>query len=228
MAYYQKKIGDKTRSSGLMKTKALGKSSMLFNLGKPGSPATMPTACGGENQPPCAEFKDVLATIENTGRFSNAQDVQNLDSYSKDELKEAKKDARAAMDIAKENSIASKKAYKDEFAAKPYGRVTKEASDTPGTFINRLKSVANRDFQIQKNKRILRENLNNAIKDEYISDFSNSEGANVERKNKKYLEEAYAAYLAKGDEFTSQNDFTAYLKNPKTIGMFQNPTEDEY
>ena len=84
MAYYQKKIGDKTRSSGLMKTKALGKSSMLFNLGKPGSPATMPTACGGEGQPECAEFEDVLGAIEKTGRYSNAQDVQNLDFYSTD------------------------------------------------------------------------------------------------------------------------------------------------
>lgn len=228
MAYYQKKIGDKTRSSGLMKTKALGKSSMLFNLGKPGSPATMPTACGGEGQPECAEFEDVLGAIEETGRYSNAQDVQNLDFYSTDELKQAKLDAKGEINIAEKNRKASKKAYKDAFAAKPYGRYTNEASDIPGSFINHLKSVANRDTQILKNKRTLRENLNNAIKDEYISDFSNSEGADVERKNKQYLKEAYENYLLKGDEFTSQNDFTAYLKNPKTIGMFQNTTEDEY
>lgn len=228
MAYYQKKIGDKTRSSGLMKTKALGKSSMLFNLGKPGSPATMPTACGGENQPPCAEFKDVLGAIENTGRYSNAQDVQSLDSYNKNELEQAKIDAKNAIDIARENRLSSKKVYQDAFALSPYGRATKEASMTEGTELNYLKSVADRDNQIVKNKRILKENLNNAVKDEYINAYLNAEGSDVERKNKKYLEEAYAAYLAKGDEFTSQNDFTAYAKNPKTVGMFQNTTEDEY
>lgn len=228
MAYYQKKIGDKTRSSGLMKMKALGKSSMLFNLGKPGSPATMPTACGGEGQPECAEFEDVLGAIENTGRYSNAQDVQKLNSYGKKELQQAKKAAKAEIGIAEENSKASKKAYKDAFALSPYGRYTNEASKTEGTELNYLKSLADRDLQIQKNKRILRDNLNNAIKNEYINSFSNSTAGDVKRKNRKYLKEAYAAYLAKGDKFTSQNDFTAYAESPYTVGMFQNTTEDEY
>ena len=49
----------------------------------------------------------------------------------------------------------------------------------------------------------------------------------LKEKIKKYLKEAYEEYLSKGEGFTSQNDFTAYLKGPKTIGMFQNTTEDQ-
>ena len=227
MAYYQKSIGDKTRSSGLMKTKALGKSSMLFNLGKPGSPATMPVACGGLNQPPCAKFDDVLNSIETTGRYSNAQDIGKLDTYSPDELKAAKIDARENINLAMLNRKESRKNLSQKLRENPYGKYNREALGIEGTELNYLQSIVNRDKQIVRNERILRENLNNVIKDEYVDSYLNAKGSDVERKNKKYLEEAYKEYLGKGEEFTSQNDFTAYLKNPKTIGMFQNTTEDQ-
>ena len=227
MAYYQKSIGNKTRSSGLMKTKALGKSSMLFNLGKPGSPATMPAACGGPNQPPCAAFDDVLNSIETTGRYSNAQDIGKLDTYSRDELEAAKIEARENIAQAKLNTEEARNNLSQKFRENPYGRYNREALGIEGTELNYLQSIVNRDKQIYQNERTLQQNLRNVIKDEYVDSYLNAEGSNVQRKNKKYLKEAYEEYLDKGEEFTSQNDFTAYLKNPKTIGMFQNTTEDQ-
>ena len=187
----------------------------------------MTDACGGPNQPPCAAFDDVLNSIETTGRYSNAQDIGKLDTYSNDELWQAKKEAKENIALARNQYNESRDNLSQKFRESPYGRYKREAMATEGTELNYLQSVVNRDQQIVRNKRILRENLNNAIKDEYVNSYLNAKGSDVERKNKKYLEGAYEEYLGKGEEFTSQNDFTAYLKSPKTIGMFQNTTEDQ-
>ena len=101
---------------------------MLFNLGKPGSPATMPTACGGENQPPCAEFKDVLGAIENTGGYTNAQDIGKLDTYSPEELKAAKIEAKENFDLARLNRDESKNILRSKLRESPYGKIYQKST----------------------------------------------------------------------------------------------------
>lgn len=229
MAYKQLKIGDQTRSSGLMKTKALGKSSMLFNLGKPGSPATMPVACGGVNQPPCAEFKEVLNAIKSTGNYSNAQNVSDLDSYSREEKDAENKRLRKQIQNDRENAVASFKALREGVRNSELPRsLRNEAKNTEGTELNYLQSVRDRDRQIVENTSVDMYNLSNALSDSDISNFNAAESGNIKRKNKNYLKEAYKEYLSQGSDFTSQVDFSAYALDPKRVKMFQNSTQDEY
>lgn len=229
MAYKQLKIGDQTRSSGLMKTKALGKSSMLFNLGKPGSPATMPVACGGIDQPPCASFDEVLNTIESTGNYSNAQNVSDLDFYSPQEKKEGEARLLARWKLERKNEIASSKALREAEKNSEFPRsLRNEAKNTKGTELNYLQSVRNRDRQIKKNTSTERANLREGLLDSDISNFNAAEMGDIKRKNKNYLKEAYEEYLSQGSDFTSQVDFSAYALDPKRVKMFQNSTQDEY
>ena len=70
------------RASGIMKTKALSKSSVLFNLGK-GSPVKV--ACGGPLQPPCASVEQVLDAVKTEGKYTNAQDITKIPTMSREE-----------------------------------------------------------------------------------------------------------------------------------------------
>ena len=78
------------RASGIMKTKALSKSSVLFNLGE-GSPAKV--ACGGPLQPPCATVEQVLDTVKTKGKYSNAQDVNAIETMTSEQRMKALKRA---------------------------------------------------------------------------------------------------------------------------------------
>ena len=87
------------RASGIMKTKALSKSSVLFNLGE-GSPAKV--ACGGPLQPPCATVDQVLDTVKTEGKYTNAQNVTKIPTMDREEktaaIASAKEDFKYALE----------------------------------------------------------------------------------------------------------------------------------
>ena len=207
------------RASGIMKTKALSKSSVLFNLGKC-SPAKV--ACGGPLQPPCAKVKEVLSQVKERGKYTNAQDVNVIPTLSREEKK-------AAVESAMEDF---KYASEDEEISKENLRKTprnKSEIDNPNSRFNYVKSIADRDKQLRSNARVAVTNARNTLSTQNITNFTDaSTKGKIKKKNENYLEEKYNDYLSKGPGYTSKVDFSAFQASPKTISQFTNPTVDKY
>jgi hypothetical protein len=217
---YTQKYGE-NRASGIMKTKALSKSSMLFNLGE-GSPAKV--ACGGPLQPPCATVEQVLDAVETNSKYSNAQDVNNIDTMTREQRDEAYANASEDFNYALEDQkISSENLSNLSLAKKVAGR------NDPNSEFNYLRSLAMRDRQLRANARIEMDNVKNTLDASDVTDFvgANTTGG-LKNKNKKYLKMKYQEYLDKGTDFTSQVDFSAYQNSPKTLSQFTNPTKDKY
>lgn len=218
--YNQKKIGDYTRSSGVMKTKALGKASMLFNLGK-GSPAKV--ACGGVGQPPCAEVEEMLNQVKTEGKYTNAQDVNEIPTLTREEKEKAVAISRGEWAEAAENYNNSVDSWRSSRSKSSRAEI-----ENPNSYVNYLRSAVDRDRQLQDNALTDTNNIRETLS---IADINNFTDANttgrLKNENKEYLEEKYKEYLSKGRDFTSKVDFSAYQSSPKTIRQFINPTVDK-
>ena len=207
------------RASGIMKTKALSKSSVLFNLGE-GSPAKV--ACGGPLQPPCATTQQVLDTVKAEGKYTNAQDVTKIPTMDR-------KEQAAAIASANEDF---KYALEDEKISSKNLRNTprsKSEINNPNSKFNYIKSIANRDRQLRSNARVAITNAKNTLSTQNITNFTDaSTTGKIKKKNKNYLETKYNDYLSKGPEYTSKVDFSTFQVSPKTLSQFTNPTVDKY
>ena len=207
------------RASGIMKTKALIKSSALFNLGK-GSPAKV--ACGGPLQPPCAKVKEVLSQVKETGKYTNAQDINAIPTLSSEEKKAAVESAREDFKYASEDAEISK----ENLRKTPR---SKSEIDNPNSKFNYVKSIANRDKQLRSNARVAVTNATNNLNTQNITNFTDaSTKGKIKKKNENYLEKKYNDYLSKGPGYTSKVDFSTFQASPKTISQFTNPTVDKY
>ena len=218
--YNQKKLGDNTRSSGIMKTKALSKGSMLFNLGK-GSPAKV--ACGGVGQPPCAEVEEVLNQVKTEGRYTNAQDINEIPTLTREEKEKAVAISRGEWAEAAENYNNSVDSWWSSRESS-----SREDKENPNSYVNYLKSVVDYDRQLQDNALTDTNNIRETLSPQNIKNFTDANTiGRLKNKNKEYLEKKYKEYLSKGSDFTSKVDFSAFQSSPKTIRQFINPTVDK-
>ena len=209
------------RASGIMKTKALSKSSVLFNLGE-GSPAKV--ACGGPLQPPCATVDQVLDTVKTEGKYTNAQNVTKIPTMDREEktaaIASAKEDFKYALE---DQEISSKNLSNLSTREMVAGR------NDPNSKFNYIKSIANRDRQLRKNAKVKVDNAKNTLSSKNITNFTDaSTTGKIKKKNKNYLEKKYNDYLSKGTEYTSKVDFSTFQVSPKTLSQFTNPTVDKY
>ena len=214
------------RASGIMKTKALSKSSVLFNLGE-GSPAKV--ACGGPLQPPCAKVEQVLDAVKTEGNYTNAQDITKIPTMGREEkaaaIASAKEDVSYALEDQKISGQNLSNMSKEERS--------KSEKDNPNSKFNYLRSVNIRDRQLKKNANVKLSNAINTLSTQNITNFTdaNSKDTRLKSKNKNYLEESYNNYLSKGTDYTSQVDFSAHQNNSKkgqSLSQFTNPTVDKY
>ena len=218
--YNQKKLGDNTRSSGIMKTKALSKGSMLFNLGK-GSPAKV--ACGGVGQPACAEVEEMLNQVRTKGSYTNAQDINEIPTLTREEKEKAVAISRGEWAETKENYNNSVDSWRT--SREKSSRADKE---NPNSRVNYLRSVVDRDRQLQDNALTDTNNIRETLSTADIKNFTDANTTGrLKNENKKYLEKKYKEYLSQGSDFTSKVDFSAYQSSPKTISQFINPTVDK-
>jgi hypothetical protein len=194
---------------------------MLFNLGE-GSPAKV--ACGGFGQPKCATVDQVLSEVEAKGKYTNAQDVNAIETMTREQRDEAYSNASEDFGYALEDQeISSKNLSNLSLAKKVAGR------NDPNSEFQYLRSLAMRDRQLRANARIEMDNVKNTLDARDITNFVDADTTGgLKNKNKKYVKKMYQAYLDKGKDFTSQVDFSAYQNNPKTLSQFTNPTKDEY
>ena len=209
------------RASGIMKTKALSKSSVLFNLGE-GSPAKV--ACGGPLQPPCATVDQVLDTVKTEGKYTNAQNVTKIPTMDREEktaaIASAKEDVSYALEDQKISSKNLSNLSTREMVA---GR------NDPNSKFNYLRSVNIRDRQLKKNASVKLSNAKNTLSTQNITNFTDANTTGkIKKKNKNYLEKKYNDYLSKGTEYTSKVDFSTFQVSPKTLSQFTNPTVDKY
>tara|TARA_R110002153_G_scaffold142167_1_gene293281 strand:+ start:93 stop:755 length:663 start_codon:yes stop_codon:yes gene_type:complete len=219
--YNQKKLGDNTRSSGIMKTKALSKGSMLFNLGK-GSPAKV--ACGGVGQPACAEVEEMLNQVRTEGSYTNAQDINKIPTLTREEKEKAVAISQGEWAEAKENHNNSIDSWRS--LRKKSSRADQQNRNS---YVNYLRSVADRDRQLQDNALTDTNNIRETLSTADINNFTDANTTGrLKNENKKYLAEKYQEYLDKGTDFTSKVDFSTYQSSPKTIRQFINPTADKY
>jgi len=214
------------RASGIMKTKALSKSSVLFNLGK-GSPAKV--ACGGPLQPPCAKVEEVLSQVKEKGKYTNAQDVTKIPTMSREEKAAAIASAKEDLKYALEDQEISRQNLRNTSNAE---RSTSEKNN-PNSRWNYLRSVANRDSQLRENASVAVSNAKNTLSAGDVANYvnANSKNTRIKTKNKNYLEESYNKYLSQGPEYTSKVDFSTYQNNNKkdqSLYQFTNPTVDKY
>ena len=214
------------RASGIMKTKALSKSSVLFNLGE-GSPAKV--ACGGPLQPPCATVEQVLDAVKTEGKYTNAQDIAKIPTMSREEKAAAIASAKEDVSYALEDQ----KISRQNLSNMSKEERSKSEIDNPNSKFNYLRSISNRDRQLKKNASIKLSNVKNALRTQNITNFTdaNSKDTRLKSKNKSYLEKSYSDYLSKGTDYTSQVDFSAYQNNSKkgqSLSKFTNPTVDKY
>ena len=210
------------RASGIMKTKALSKSSVLFNLGE-GSPAKV--ACGGPLQPPCATVEQVLDTVKTEGKYSNAQDVNAIETMTREQRKEAVANASEDFDDALSNQEISS----ENLMSLRGPESSRSERNNPNSKYNYFKSIANRDRQLRSNAKIKIDNAKNTLDAKEVSNFVNSNTTGrLKNKNKNYLEKKYNDYLSKGTEYTSKVDFNTFQVSPKTLSQFTNPTVDKY
>ena len=218
--YNQKKLGDNTRSSGIMKTKALSKGSMLFNLGK-GSPAKV--ACGGVGQPACAEVEEMLNQVRTKGSYTNAQDINEIPTLTREEKEKAVAISRGEWAETKENYNNSVDSWRT--SREKSSRADKE---NPNSYVNYLRSAVDRDRQLQDNALTDTNNIRETLSPQNIKNFTDANTTGrLKNENKKYLEKKYKEYLSQGSDFTSKVDFSAYQSSPKTISQFINPTVDK-
>ena len=214
------------RASGIMKTKALSKSSVLFNLGE-GSPAKV--ACGGPLQPPCATVEQVLDTVKTEGKYTNAQDITKIPTMGREEKAAAIASAKEDVSYALEDQKTSRQNLINTSNAE---KSTSE-KDNPNSKFNYLRSVNIRDRQLKKNASVKLSNVKDALSTQNITNFTdaNSKDTRLKSKNKNYLEESYNRYLGKGTDYTSKVDFSASQNNSKkgqSLSQFTNPTVDKY
>ena len=214
------------RASGIMKTKALSKSSVLFNLGE-GSPAKV--ACGGPLQPPCATTQQVLDTVKAEGKYTNAQNVTKIPTMDREEKTAAIASANEDLNYALEDQKISRQNLSNMSNAE---RSTSERNN-PNSRWNYLRSVANRDSQLRENASVAVSNARNTLSDKDKANYvnANSKDTRLKSKNKNYLEKSYNDYLSKGTDYTSQVDFSAHQNNSKkgqSLSQFTNPTVDKY
>ena len=209
------------RASGIMKTKALSKSSVLFNLGE-GSPAKV--ACGGPLQPPCATVDQVLDTVKTEGKYTNAQNVTKIPTMDREEKTAAIASAKEDVSYALEDQeISSKNLSNLSTREMVAGR------NDPNSKFSYIKSIANRDRQLRENARVKVDNAKNTLSSKNITNFTDaSTTGKIKKKNKNYLEKKYNDYLSKGTEYTSKVDFSTFQVSPKTLSQFTNPTVDKY
>ena len=210
------------RASGIMKTKALSKSSVLFNLGE-GSPAKV--ACGGPGQPKCATVEQVLDAVKTEGNYTNAQDITKIPTMTSEQRREAVANASEDFDDALFNQeISSKNLMSLSGAAS-----SRSERNNPNSKYNYFKSIANRDRQLRSNAKIKINNAKNTLDAKDVANFVNSNTTGrLKNKNKDYLAMKYQEYLDKGTDFTSTVDFSTYQNSPKTLSQFTNPTVDKY
>ena len=155
------------RASGIMKTKALSKSSVLFNLGE-GSPAKV--ACGGPLQPPCATVEQVLDAVKTEGKYTNAQDIAKIPTMSREEKAAAIASAKEDVSYALEDQ----KISRQNLSNMSKEERSKSEIDNPNSKFNYLRSISNRDRQLKKNASIKLSNVKNALRTQNITNFTDA------------------------------------------------------
>ena len=165
----------------------------------------------------------MLNQVRTEGSYTNAQDINKIPTLTREEKEKAVAISKGEWAEARENYNNSIDSW-----STTRSKSSRKDQQNRNSYVNYLRSVADRDRQLQDNALTDTNNIRETLSPQNIKNFTDANTTGrLKNENKEYLEKKYKEYLSKGSGFTSKVDFSAYQSSPKTIRQFINPTVDK-